>query len=78
MGKYYMNRVVLEFNTDKENEKEIYNKLKQFSHPAAIVKDIITGVLPVEILTGGTLPQNKDIEKETEEEDDDDMFVDIS
>lgn len=77
MGKYYMNRVVLEFNTDKENEKEIYDKLKKFSHPAAIVKDIITGVLPVEILTGGTLPQNKDIVKETEEDDDDDMFVDI-
>lgn len=52
MGKYYKSRIVLEFNLDKENEKETFEKLKKFTHPSAIVKDILTGQLPIGIING--------------------------
>lgn len=52
MGKHYKSRIVLEFNLDKENERETFEKLKKFTHPSAIVKDILTGQLPIGIING--------------------------
>ena len=39
-------RVVLEFNQNKEDEMELYDKLNKFSSPASYVKDVLKGVMP--------------------------------
>ncbi|ASN68317.1 hypothetical protein 10S11_55 [uncultured Caudovirales phage] len=44
-------RVILEFKKTDMKEIELYAKLLEFSNPAAVVKDILKGVLPVEIIT---------------------------
>ena len=43
-------RVVLEFKKTDINELELYAKLIEFSNPAAVVKDILKGTLPLEII----------------------------
>ena len=43
-------RVVLEFSRNKKDDLELYSKLIQLSNPAATVKDILKGVLPLETI----------------------------
>ncbi|HDK7180713.1 TPA: hypothetical protein PTW06_003632 [Clostridium botulinum] len=43
-------RVVLEFKKTDVKELQLYGKLLEFSNPAAVVKDILKGTLPIEIL----------------------------
>ncbi|MGU9539278.1 hypothetical protein ACQX0N_09890 [Clostridium tepidum] len=43
-------RVVLEFKKEDIEELKLYGRLLKFSNPAAIVKDILKGTLPIEIL----------------------------
>ncbi|HID0795999.1 TPA: hypothetical protein ACXDAB_003436 [Clostridium botulinum] len=43
-------RVVLEFKKTDVKELQLYSKLLKFSNPAAVVKDILKGTLPIEIL----------------------------
>lgn len=47
-------RVVLEFSKNKENELLLYQELIRYSNPAAIVKDMLFGVIPLP-----NLPKNK-------------------
>ena len=78
MGKYYKNRIVLEFNETKAEEMETYNKLLKFSHPASIVKDILTRALPVEIIDGNlSTNKSQDTKPTNNDEPDDDIFVNI-
>ncbi|EPZ8710274.1 hypothetical protein JWF35_03580 [Clostridium botulinum] len=43
-------RVVLEFRKEDINELKLYGKLLEFTNPAATVKDILKGTLPVDII----------------------------
>lgn len=43
-------RVVLEFSKNKKDDLELYGKLIKLSSPAAIVKDILKGVLPLDTI----------------------------
>ncbi|NHI48090.1 hypothetical protein FDE94_09450 [Clostridium botulinum] len=43
-------RIVLEFKKTDVKELQLYGKLLKFSNPAAVVKDILKGTLPIEIL----------------------------
>ncbi|APH24208.1 hypothetical protein CF088_05085 [Clostridium botulinum] len=43
-------RVVLEFRKTDVKELQLYGKLLKFSNPAAVVKDILKGTLPIKIL----------------------------
>lgn len=43
-------RVVLEFRKSNIKELQLYGKLLKFSNPAAVVKDILKGTLPVDII----------------------------
>lgn len=47
-----MSRLIIqvEFSKSKIEELQLYSKLKEFSTPGSIIKDILKGVLPLEIL----------------------------
>lgn len=40
-------RIILEFSKNKKDDLELYSKLIQLSNPAAIVKDVLKGILPL-------------------------------
>lgn len=40
-------RIILEFSKNKPEDLELYGKLLRLSSPAAIIKDILKGVLPL-------------------------------
>lgn len=42
--------ITVEFSKNKIEELELYAKLKNFSSPGSIVKDILKGNLPLSIL----------------------------
>ncbi|WP_460285370.1 hypothetical protein [Clostridium sporogenes] len=44
-------RVVLEFRKSDLHELQLYGKLLKFSNPGAVIKDILKGTLPIEILS---------------------------
>lgn len=44
-------RVVLEFKKSDLEELQLYGDLMKFSNPASIVKDILKGVLSVEVIS---------------------------
>lgn len=43
-------RVVLEFKKSDLKELQLYGKLLKFSNPGAVVKDILKGTVPIQIL----------------------------
>ncbi len=43
-------RVVLEFRKTDVEELKLYGELLKFSNPGSVVKDILKGTLPIEIL----------------------------
>ncbi|EQC1536967.1 MULTISPECIES: hypothetical protein [Clostridium] len=43
-------RVVLEFRKTDVKELQLYGELLKFSNPGAVVKDILKGTLPVDII----------------------------
>lgn len=44
-------RVVLEFKKSDLEELKLYGDLIKFSNPSSIVKDILKGVLPLEVIS---------------------------
>ena len=40
-------RIPLEFNKTKKEEIELYNKLQKHSNPAAYIKDVLLGLVPI-------------------------------
>lgn len=40
-------RIVIEFSKGKQKELELYQDLIKYSNPAAIVKDMLFGVIPL-------------------------------
>ncbi|WP_409068827.1 hypothetical protein ACFLKC_13905 [Clostridium caseinilyticum] len=53
-------RVVLEFRKSDIKELQLYSKLLKFSNPAAVVKDILKGTLPIKILYEKELKNNNE------------------
>jgi len=43
-------RIVLEFKKTSVEDLELYQKLLVFSNPAATIKDILKGVIPISVL----------------------------
>lgn len=43
-------RVVLEFKKSDIKELKLYGKLLEFTNPGAVIKDILKGTLPVDII----------------------------
>lgn len=62
-------RIPLEFNKTKKEEVELYNRLQKHSNPAAYIKDVLLGLVPIpgQLVL---LPNKENIEsKSTDEED---------
>lgn len=62
-------RIPLEFNKTKKEEVELYNRLQKHSNPAAYIKDVLLGLVPIpgQLVL---LPNKENIEmKSTDNED---------
>ncbi|MEA5269344.1 hypothetical protein VB566_00430 [Clostridium perfringens] len=46
--------IAVEFSKSKIEELQLYGKLKEYSAPGSIIKDILKGTLPVSILQDGS------------------------
>lgn len=40
-------RITIEFNKNRKEELNLYEKLQNYSNPAAYVKDVLRGLLPI-------------------------------
>ncbi|MBY7008850.1 hypothetical protein FDA25_14470 [Clostridium botulinum] len=40
-------RIPLEFNKNRKEDLELYNTLQKYSNPAAYIKDVLRGLLPI-------------------------------
>ena len=40
-------RIPLEFSKTKKEEVELYNRLQKHSNPAAYIKDVLLGLVPI-------------------------------
>lgn len=40
-------RITLEFNKKRKEELNLYEKLQNYSNPAAYIKDVLRGLLPI-------------------------------
>lgn len=40
-------RITLEFNKNRKEELNLYEKLQNYSNPAAYIKDVLRGLLPI-------------------------------
>ncbi|MGL4665963.1 MAG: hypothetical protein ACRCWA_13190 [Clostridium butyricum] len=43
-------RIILEFSKNKSEDLELYGRLLRLSSPAAVIKDILKGVLPLDTI----------------------------
>ena len=41
-------RITLEFNKNRKEELNLYEKLQNYSNPAAYIKDVLRGLLPIQ------------------------------
>lgn len=46
--------ITIQFTATKELDVKLYNKLKEYSNPSAIIKDILMGKLSLNILEQGS------------------------
>ena len=40
-------RITIEFNKNRKEELKLYEKLQNYSNPAAYIKDVLRGLLPI-------------------------------
>lgn len=40
-------RITLEFNRNRKEDLNLYEKLQNYSNPAAYIKDVLRGLLPI-------------------------------
>lgn len=40
-------RIPLEFNKNRKEDIDLYNTLQRYSNPAAYIKDVLRGLLPI-------------------------------
>lgn len=64
-------RIPIEFNQSKVEDLELYSKLLKYSNPAAYIKDVLRGLLPIPDAIQIT---NNKLNKYDEENDDEDLM----
>lgn len=68
----------IEFSKKNIEEMMIYNRLKEFSNPAATIKDILKGILPVNVINNQNTQMNQNVINENnEEKEEDDYEIDF-
>ena len=64
-------RIPIEFNQSKVEDLELYSKLLKYSNPAAYIKDVLRGLLPIpdDIQVINTNSKSTKYEEENDDED---------
>ena len=63
-------RIPIEFNPSKEADIKLYEQLSKYSNPAAYIKDVLRGLLPIpgQINVNVTINQTNDEKNEDDED----------
>ena len=63
-------RIPIEFNPGKEADVKLYEQLSKYSNPAAYIKDVLRGLLPIpgQINVNATINKTKDVKIEDDED----------
>ncbi|WP_195990145.1 hypothetical protein [Clostridium sp. D53t1_180928_C8] len=67
-------RITIEFNKNRKEELNLYEKLQNYSNPAAYVKDVLRGLLPIPGKVNLTSIENNSVEFTNDEEDEEDLM----
>lgn len=70
-------RITIEFNRNKKDELNLYEKLQKYSNPAAYVKDVLRGLLPIPSDIKITTSQIEYLNNRHESVEDDEDLMDI-
>ncbi|WP_252237466.1 hypothetical protein [Clostridium sp. ZBS17] len=68
-------RIPLEFNKNRKEDLELYNTLQKYSNPAAYIKDVLRGLLPIPEQT--TILQTSQLNITNNIENDDEDLMDF-
>ncbi len=68
-------RIPLEFNKNRKEDLELYNTLQKYSNPAAYIKDVLRGLLPIPGQT--TILQTSQLNITNNVENDDEDLMDF-
>ncbi len=63
-------RIPIEFNPGKEADVKLYEQLSKYSNPAAYIKDVLRGLLPIpgQINVNATINKTNDVKIEDDED----------
>ena len=63
-------RIPIEFNPGKEADLKLYEQLSKYSNPAAYIKDVLRGLLPIpgQINVNATINKTNDVKIEDDED----------
>ncbi|CDB14700.1 predicted protein [Clostridium sp. CAG:221] len=63
-------RIPIEFNPGKEADVKLYEQLSKYSNPAAYIKDVLRGLLPIpgQINVNATINKTNDAKIEDDED----------
>lgn len=67
-------RITIEFNKNRKEELNLYEKLQNYSNPAAYVKDVLRGLLPIPGNINITSVCNNSAGSTNDEEDEEDLM----
>ncbi|MBY6761808.1 hypothetical protein HYH84_12765 [Clostridium botulinum] len=62
-------RIPLEFNKNRKEDLELYNTLQKYSNPAAYIKDVLRGLVPIpgQIIQTNNLINSLENDNDTED-----------
>ncbi|NFE73402.1 hypothetical protein FDC27_05040 [Clostridium botulinum] len=62
-------RIPLEFNKNRKEDLELYNILQKYSNPAAYIKDVLRGLVPIpgQIIQTNNLINSLENDNDTED-----------
>ena len=63
-------RIPIEFNPSKEADIKLYEQLSKYSNPAAYIKDVLRGLLPIPGQININIPNSKSNDEKIEDDED--------
>lgn len=63
-------RIPIEFNPSKEADIKLYEQLSKYSNPAAYIKDVLRGLLPIPGQINVNIPNSKSNDEKIEDDED--------
>ena len=62
--------IPIEFNPGKEADVKLYEQLSKYSNPAAYIKDVLRGLLPIPGQINVNIPNSKSNDEKIEDDED--------